>query len=256
MNILFLGDVVGKVGRQIVDDQLSFIKEKYKIDFTIVNGENSAHGKGITTKIYKNFKNIGVDVVTLGNHAFSKSEIKLSINECKDLVRPANIEPLNVGNSVIVKQCKNKTIAIINLCGKVFMDACIESPFDAMNKILSKLKADIIFVDLHAEATSEKVTFFEYYKNKVTAVVGTHTHVQTADERIKYGCAFITDAGMCGAYDSVLGRDIEEVFDLNIRKIPSRFKPAEGPGILCGVVISIDDNTNRATKIERIQIRP
>ena len=157
---------------------------------------------------------------------------------------------------MLIKTKFNKKIAVINLCGQVFIDNCVESPFDALNKVLSTLVADIIIIDLHAEATSEKVTFFEYFKSKLTAVLGTHTHVQTADERIKDGCAFITDVGMCGAYNSVLGRDIEEVFDLNIRKIPSRFKPAEGPAILCGVIIQIDDKTNRAVNIKRIQIRP
>ncbi|NLC96602.1 MAG: TIGR00282 family metallophosphoesterase [Erysipelotrichaceae bacterium] len=256
MNILFLGDVVGKAGRQIVNDKLSLIQNQYEIDFTIVNGENSAHGKGITTKIYKNFKRLNVDVVTLGNHAFSKREIIDHLDECSDLIRPINIEPSDIGKGIIIKKYKDKKIAIINLCGKVFMDSTTSNPIDVMNKILSKLVADIIIVDLHAEATSEKITFFEYFKSKLTAVIGTHTHVQTADERIKDGCAFITDVGMCGAYDSVLGRDIEEVFDLNIRKIPSRFKPAEGPAILCGVIINIDDNTNRAISIKRIQIRP
>ena len=256
MNILFLGDVVGKAGRQIVNDKLSLIQNQYEIDFTIVNGENSAHGKGITTKIYKNFKRLNVDVVTLGNHAFSKREIIDHLDECSDLIRPINIEPSDIGKGIIIKKYKDKKIAIINLCGKVFMDSTTSNPIDVMNKILSKLVADIIIVDIHAEATSEKITFFEYFKSKLTAVIGTHTHVQTADERIKDGCAFITDVGMCGAYDSVLGRDIEEVFDLNIRKIPSRFKPAEGPAILCGVIINIDDNTNRAISIKRIQIRP
>ena len=256
MNILFLGDVVGKAGRQIVDEKLSLLKKEYRIDFTIVNGENSAHGKGITNKIYNNFKNIGVDVITLGNHAFAKREIIEHIGECSDLIRPINIEPKEIGNGMLIKTKFNKKIAVINLCGQVFIDNCVESPFDALNKVLSTLVADIIIIDLHAEATSEKVTFFEYFKSKLTAVLGTHTHVQTADERIKDGCAFITDVGMCGAYNSVLGRDIEEVFDLNIRKIPSRFKPAEGPAILCGVIIQIDDKTNRAVNIKRIQIRP
>ena len=256
MNILFLGDVVGKAVRQIVDEKLSLLKKEYRIDFTIVNGENSAHGKGITNKIYNNFKNIGVDVITLGNHAFAKREIIEHIDECSDLIRPINIEPKEIGNGMLIKTKFNKKIAVINLCGQVFIDNCVESPFDALNKVLSTLVADIIIIDLHAEATSEKVTFFEYFKSKLTAVLGTHTHVQTADERIKDGCAFITDVGMCGAYNSVLGRDIEEVFDLNIRKIPSRFKPAEGPAILCGVIIQIDDKTNRAVNIKRIQIRP
>ncbi|NLP22822.1 MAG: TIGR00282 family metallophosphoesterase [Erysipelotrichaceae bacterium] len=256
MKILFLGDVVGKAGRRIVNEKLSLLKKEYNIDFTIINGENSAHGKGITHKIYNNFKNVGVDVITLGNHAFSKREIIEHLDDCPDLIRPLNIEPKDVGKGIIIKEVLDKKIAVVNLCGNVFIDNCTESPFDVFEKVLPEIEADIIIVDLHAEATSEKVTFFEYYKDKITAVLGTHTHVQTSDERIKDGCAFITDVGMCGAYDSVLGRDIEEVFDLNIKKIPSRFKPAEGPAILCGVIIDIDDNTNRAINIKRIQIRP
>lgn len=256
MKILFLGDVVGKVGRNAVINNLSFLKEKYKIDFTIVNGENSAHGKGITTKIYKNFKNIGVDVVTLGNHAFAKKEIMESLYDCSDLVRPVNLEPTGIGRNFVIKECLGKKIAVVNICGSVFMDKVVETPYDSMGRLLSIIKADIIFVDFHGEATAEKAIFFEYFRDKLTAVIGTHTHIQTADERIKNGCAFISDAGMCGAYDSILGRDIEEVFNLQIKKEPSRFKPAEGDYIVCGVVIEIDEKTNRSVSIERIQIRP
>ncbi len=256
MKILFLGDVVGKVGREVVNSKLSFLKQKYDVDFTVVNGENSAHGKGITTRIYKNFKNMGIDVITLGNHAFAKREILDSIYDCSDMIRPINMEPVNIGRGYIVKEVKDKKIAVINLCGNAFMDNISESPYSTMERVLNRIQADIIFVDFHAEATAEKVTFFEYFKSKATVIVGTHTHVQTADERIKDGCAYISDVGMCGAYDSILGRDIEEVFNLQIRKQPSKFLPAIGEGILCGVVIEINDLTNRAIKIERIQIRP
>lgn len=256
MKILFLGDVVGKVGRDIVNTKLSFLKEKYSVDFTIVNGENSAHGKGITTKIYKSFKNMDVDIITLGNHAFSKREILDSLYDCTDLLRPVNLDPMNIGRSYTIKEIKRKKIAVINICGSAFMDNIVENPYQSMERILSRISADIIFVDFHGEATAEKVTFFEYFKDRITVVVGTHTHVQTADERVKNGCAFISDVGMCGAFDSILGRDIEEVFNLQIKKIPSKFKPAEGSAILCGVLIEIDDITNRALKIKRIQIRP
>lgn len=256
MKILFLGDVVGKVGREVVRNNLSFIKERYAIDFTILNGENAAHGKGITQKIYKFFKNIGVDVVTLGNHAFSKREIVDCIYDCKDLIRPYNMHPLGIGRSYTVKNINGKSVAVINLCGKIFIDKEVDDPYEAMQKILNSIEADIYFIDFHAEATAEKITFFEVYKDIATAIVGTHTHVQTADERVKNGCAYITDVGMCGGYDSVLGRDIEEVIDKQVFHKQTRFKPAETPAMLCGVVITIDDATNRAIEIERIQIRP
>lgn len=256
MKILFLGDVTARSGRDAVIAELSGLRQAYGADFTIVNGENAAHGKGITTKIYRALKEAGADLITLGNHAFSKSEIISGMDNCPDLIRPANLEPVDAGASWAVRTCRDKRIAVINLLGNIFMDCATESPFAAMDRILPEIQADVILVDLHAETTSEKQLFFHRYRQRVSAVIGTHTHVQTADERVLGGCAFISDVGMCGPYESIIGRSIEEVIARMIGQAQTRFTPAEGPAIICGVVIEIDDNTGRALSIERIQKRP
>ncbi|MBQ6532562.1 MAG: TIGR00282 family metallophosphoesterase [Solobacterium sp.] len=256
MRILFLGDVTARSGRDAVIAELPRLKQEYGADFTIVNGENAAHGKGITTKIYRALKEAGADLITLGNHAFSKSEIITGMGNCPDLIRPANLEPADAGSCWAVRTCQGRRIAVINLLGNIFMDCATESPFAAMDRILPEVQADAILVDLHAETTSEKQLFFHRYRQRVSAVIGTHTHVQTADERVLDGCAFISDVGMCGPYESIIGRSIEEVMARMIDQTQTRFTPAEGPAIICGVVIEIDDNTGRARSIERIQKRP
>jgi len=256
MNILFIGDIVGASGRQALFENLDRLKKEYNIDFTIVNGENSAHGKGITKKIYDSFVNAGIDVVTMGNHTFSKNDIYQFIDDAKVLVRPANMLPTDVGQAAVIVEHNGKRVFVCNLSGQVFMDQVTESPFTAMDKLLRQYKADIKIVDLHAEATSEKIAFMHKYHNDVAMIVGTHTHVQTADEMVFEGCAFISDVGMTGAYYSVIGRDVEETLERMTTGVKTRFKVAENDGILCGVVVTIDDSTNRATNIERIQIRP
>jgi 2',3'-cyclic-nucleotide 2'-phosphodiesterase len=256
MRILFLGDVVAKSGRQIVEERLPSLINETGCDFVIVNGENAAHGKGITVKIYNAIKNAGADVITLGNHAFSKGEIKLHLDECPDMVRPYNLEPKDIGQSYCIRECNGKKIAVVNILGSVFMDCATDEPIYSMNKLLNKIHADMIFVDLHAEATSEKELFLRMFSDKCIAIVGTHTHIQTADEKVYKGCAFITDVGMCGPYDSILGRDTDEIIAHNVYKEPTRFTPSESKAMLCGVIIDIDDSTNRATHIQRIQERP
>ncbi|MBQ6451568.1 MAG: TIGR00282 family metallophosphoesterase [Solobacterium sp.] len=256
MKILFLGDIVGKSGRSAVSARLLSLRTELQADLVIVNGENAAHGKGITTKIYRELKTAGADVITLGNHAFSKGEIKAQLDQCPDMIRPANMEPEDIGISWIVKEVCGKRVAVVNLLGSIFMDAATESPFAAMDRILPGIDADIIFVDLHAEATSEKEIFLHVYKDIVTAVIGTHTHVQTADEQIRDGCAYLSDAGMCGSFVSILGRDIDEVLQRTLNNQKTHFMPSEGPAILCGCLIETDDDTNRAVRITRIQERP
>lgn len=256
MRILFLGDVFAKSGRNAVVERLPLLKADYNCDFVIVNGENAAHGKGITKKIYQSLMDAGADVVTLGNHAFSKSEIKESIETCASLVFPKNIEHEGNVPSYIIKEVKGKKVAVTNILGQVFMDCATTSPLEAMEDLLDEIDADIIIVDLHAEATSEKELFLRVYAHEVTAVIGTHTHVQTADEKIFEGCAFISDVGMCGPYDSVIGRDAEEIIRKIIKNEKTHFTPGDGEAIICGCVIDIDDETNRATNIIRIQERP
>lgn len=256
MNILFIGDIVGKSGRGAVYARLPFLKEKYQIDLTIANGENTAHGKGITEKLYHELLDQGIDVITLGNHAFSKADILSFIDKSERLVRPLNLIPTEYGKGFIDVVVKNKTVRVINLCGSVFMDNIYESPFVSMQSVVETSKDKIVIVDLHAEATSEKIAFTYMFKNTCTAVLGTHTHVQTADERLIDGCAFISDVGMSGPYNSIIGRDIHEVLNRFSGTISKTFTVAEGPSVVSAVVIEVDDITNRAVRIERIQIRP
>lgn len=255
MKILFLGDIVAKSGRNAVMEQLPKLQKEYGIDFTIVNAENAAHGKGITAKIYRALKASGVDVITLGNHAFSKECIIKDMDDFEDMVRPINMEPYTAGYKFVVRQCKGHKIAVVNVLGKVFIDNCSEDPIETLDALLAKLKADTIIVDFHAEATGEKEIMFEVFKDRCTAILGTHTHVQTADEKVEHGCAYITDVGMCGPYRSILGRDIEEVLARSVRHEKTHYTPADTPSVVCGVVIDVNEE-GRATSIERIQIRP
>lgn len=256
MNILFLGDIVAESGCRAVISCLPALREKYHADFIVANGENAADGKGITRQIYESLIQAGIDVVTLGNHAFSHREIMSGFNELHSLVKPENLEPVGRGQSFVVRECLGRRIAVANILGAVFMNAAGGDPFLSMNRLLERIQADIILVDFHAEATSEKEIFYRLFRSEVTAVIGTHTHVQTADEKIVDGCAFISDVGMCGPYDSVLGRDPEEIMANVYFGSNARYRPAEGPSIISAVLIGIDDATDRAVSIERIQIRP
>ena len=259
MKILFFGDIVGRKGREVVIDNLLFIKEKYGIDLTIANGENSAHGKGITSKIYNSFINAGIDVITLGNHAFSKAEILDHLDYLDRLVCPYNheLKPANALDYVIVS-VKGLRVCVMNVLCAGMMNNVIKSPYESLDYLLKETenKADIFFVDLHGESTAEKRIVAEYYKNRVQAVIGTHTHVQTADERIIGKLAFISDAGMCGVYDSIIGRDIDECIKANILKEATHYTIAEGPALLNAVIIEIDEKEKRAVSIERLYIKP
>lgn len=256
MRILFLGDCVGKKGREVIRDLLSSLKKEYSIDFTIVNGENSAHGKGITKKIYNEFLSLGVDAITMGNHTYSKKEIYESIDSMDKLIVPENIND-KVGKGYRIFDVNNKKLCVANILGIALMGDYMSDPFVSFGDILNKTDADIYFVDFHGEATAEKRIFAEYFGKFVQVVVGTHTHIQTADEDILHGdTAFISDVGMCGPYDSIIGRDIDESINRMVNKEMTRYTMAESEAILCGVVIEIDDNTNKPISIERIQIRP
>lgn len=256
INILFIGDIVGSSGRSIVKDKITLLKQQYEIDYIIANGENAAHGKGLTKKIYDQLMAMGIDMLTMGNHTFSKKEI-FDFIEDANIVRPVNMEPLHIGKATRVVDIKGKKVAISNLSGEVFMHDVVDSPFAAMEDILDDVTADIHVVDLHAEATSEKIAFAYYFAQDVKAVVGTHTHVQTADERIiESGCAVISDLGMCGAYTSVLGRDVDEILTRFTSDEKTKYTLAQGPAIFCGALISFDEKTCRAVDITRIQIRP
>ena len=259
MRILFIGDIVGKSGRDIVSSLLYSLKVEYDIDLTIANGENAAHGKGITFKIYRQFINDGIDYVTLGNHAYSKSEMNEHLEEMDNLIVPYNHSKREKGNCYKIIEIGGLKICLTNILGSVLIGEASLGPFEAMEAILEETRdqdIDFYFVDLHAETTAEKRLFAEYYKDVAKIIVGTHTHVQTADERMIEDCAFISDVGMCGAYESIIGRDIEESIASRIRHEKTRYTIAEGDAIFCGVIIEVDELKKIPISIERIQIRP
>lgn len=259
MKILFIGDIVGKSGRDIVSSLLFTIKAENNIDITIANGENSAHGKGITSKIYRQFLNSGIDYITMGNHTYSKSEINDYMFELDRLIVPYNHVKRTTDNYYKIIEFNNIRFCLTNILGSVLIGESSSDPYLAFKEVLNNtkhLKPDFYFVDLHAETTAEKRLFMEYFNEYTGAVIGTHTHVQTADEDIIHDCAFISDVGMCGAYDSVIGRAVNETIEANINKEATVYSIAEGPGIFCGVVIEFDEISKKPISIERIQIRP
>lgn len=256
MKILFIGDIVGSSGRNIVLDKIEDLKKQYQPDLIIANGENSAHGKGITKKIYNSFINAGINCITLGNHSFSKEILLTYIDELENLVRPYNLFPLNKGNNYKVYNVLDKKVCVCNIMCEAFMDNVAFSAFQSMDEILEKVEADYYIVDLHGETTAEKITFAHFYSNTVSAIFGTHTHVQTNDDRIINNLAYITDVGMCGAIDSVIGRDLNEVIDNMVYKMKTKYTVAIGPAILSGIFVEYDDNTKKPIKIEKIRIEP
>ncbi len=253
MNILFIGDVVGRPGRNYLAKNLQKLVKDNDIDFTIANGENSAGGVGITKSTYDELLGMGIDMITLGNHSWAKKEIFEFIEEADKLVRPANYPQNTPGKGFRITEKSGKRIAVVNLCGRVYMD-CIECPFKIVDEILEEIKdkADIIIVDFHAEATSEKLAMGWYLDGRVKAVLGTHTHVQTSDERVlPGGTAYITDTGMTGPRDSILGVEKDIVIRKFITGMPARFEVASGETVLGAVKIVLDDN-NDVTGINRI----
>lgn len=259
MKVLFIGDIVGKSGRDIVSSLLYSLKTENNIDLVIANGENSAHGKGITNKIYKELINEGVDYITMGNHTYSKSEINDHIEDMDRLVVPYNHSKRTTDNYFKIISYKGIKFCLTNILGNALMGESNLSPYESFEKVIEQTKdlnPDFYFVDLHAETTAEKRVFAEYFKDIAKVVVGTHTHVQTADERMIDDCAFISDVGMCGSYDSVIGRDIEESILANINHEQTHYNIAEGEALFCGVIIEIDDKLKKPISIERLQIRP
>ena len=256
MKILAVGDIVGSAGINELKQKLKKIKEEEKIDFVIVNGENSAEGMGITEKNFKDITSLGVDCITMGNHTWGKKDIFKFIDSPK-IIRPANYPEGVVGKGYNIYTCKGKKIAVMNLIGRVDINILTENPFLEANKIIDKIKneVDMIFVDFHAEATAEKIALGYYLDRKVTAVFGTHTHVQTADEKIlPNGTAYITDIGMTGPKYSVIGMNIQASIKRFETALPERYKIAEGECILNGVIFDVDDTTSKVKKIDKIYI--
>lgn len=257
MRILFIGDVVGSIGRQAISEYVPQLKKKYRPQVTIVNGENAASGRGITEKIYKGFLQDGADVVTLGNHAWDNRDLFEFIDDAKKLVRPANFPGSVPGVGVVYTKVNQLELAVINLQARTFMVA-LDDPFTKMDEILAQVgeRTPFIFVDFHGEATSEKQAMGWYLDGRVSAVVGTHTHVQTNDARIlPQGTAYLTDVGMTGPYDGVLGMKKEAVIEKFITALPRRFEVVDsGRSLLSACVIDLDDQTGRAKKIQAFQI--
>ncbi|MFQ5605073.1 MAG: TIGR00282 family metallophosphoesterase [bacterium] len=257
VRILFIADIVGKPGLEIASKITPSVKEKYKIDFCIANGENGCNGKGLTQKIARNYFNVGIDVITSGNHIWYNKDIYEMLQNSDRILRPLNYPDGNYGHgSTIVEMTEGVKIAVVNLQGRTYLYS-IDCPFRrglAEVKRIQKF-TKIIFVDFHAEATAEKVAMGWYLDGKVSALVGTHTHIQTADEKIlPEGTAYITDAGMTGPYDSVLGMKKEIAINRFIRQTPSRYLTAENDLKFCAVVVSIAAETGKATSIERLSL--
>jgi hypothetical protein len=256
LKILAIGDLVGTKGVNELKTRLKEIKEKENIDFVIVNGENSAEGFGINEKIFNDIIAQGVDVITMGNHTWGKKEIFKFIDNPK-IIRPANYPEGVAGKGYNIYKCKNKKIAVINLLGRAETNVLAENPFLTARKIVDEIKnkVDMIFIDFHAEATGEKIPLGYFLDGEVTAVYGTHTHVQTADEKIlPKGTAYITDIGMTGPEHSVLGMDIEVAIKRLTTCLPERYKIAEGECIFNGVIFETDDRTLKVINIKRINI--
>ena len=257
MKILAVGDIVGSAGINKLKTKLKEVREKENIDFVIVNGENSAEGMGITEKNFNDIISQGVDVITMGNHTWGKKDIFKFIDNSK-IIRPANYPEGVVGKGYNIYKCNDKKIAVINLIGRVDINILTENPFLRAKKIIEKIQnqVDMIIVDFHAEATAEKIALGYYLDGKVTAVFGTHTHVQTADEKIlPNGTAYITDIGMTGPEHSVIGMDIKASIKRFETTLPERYKIAEGECIFNGVIFEVDDKTSKITSIKRINNR-
>lgn len=251
--ILFLGDVVGKPGRQAVKEGLPSLIDTYQPLFTIVNGENAAGGLGITPEIAAEIHKAGADLITLGNHAFNKRDIGPYLETDRRIARPYNMPKRTPGRGTATIERDGIQLCVVNLCGRVFMDS-FDDPFAAMDEIIESLTTPHLLVDFHAEATSEKIAMGWHLDGRASAMVGTHTHVQTADERLLPGeTAYITDVGMCGPSNSVLGMDRHIILQRFKTSLPQKFEVANTPGVLCGVVIDVQKETGRAQDIRRIQ---
>lgn len=254
MNVLFIGDVVGECGRAFLFKHLPRLKQENKIDFTIVNGENSAKGNGISPESAEALFSAGANIISTGNHIWHKKEINDYLENNRYIIRPANYPKQCVGRGYTLFDCGKYSVCVINLLGAVFMDP-IDSPFETADRILEEIKGETkyIIIDIHAEATSEKKALGCYLDGKVSAVLGTHTHTQTADEQIlPLGTAYISDIGMTGAFHSILGVKSDIVVKKFLNRQPVHFEQATGEAIFNAVIIVLDENSGKAISIERI----
>ncbi|HEX3320840.1 MAG TPA: TIGR00282 family metallophosphoesterase [Terriglobales bacterium] len=261
MRILFIGDIFGRPGRTIVREKLAGLVKEHQADLIIANGENAAAGFGITPPLVEELFDMGIDVITTGNHIWDKREIVEYFQSAngnphspaRRVLRPANYPAGMPGSGLYEGRKANVPYAVMNLQGRVFMTSN-DDPFRKADELLKTIEAKVIFVDLHAEATSEKIAMGWYLDGRVTAVVGTHTHIPTADEHVlPNGTAYVTDVGMTGPYDSVIGVKKELVIGKFLNNMPVRFEAATGDVRLCGILVDCDEKTGRARKIERIK---
>ncbi len=255
LTILFLGDVVGEPGRSAVIARLADLKRQWRLDFAIVNGENAAAGRGITPRITIDLLRGGVSVITTGDHIWDQKEIVPFIETEPRLLRPLNYPTGAPGAGTIVLETAKGKIGVINVQARTFMQPILENPFPLLDAAVAQMRAEtpVIIVDAHGETTSEKIAIGRYLDGRVSAVLGTHTHVQTADEQIfENGTAFLCDAGMCGPVRSILGRAIEPIVERFISNLPAPFPVAQGATRLRGALLEIDETTGRALRITRV----
>jgi 2',3'-cyclic-nucleotide 2'-phosphodiesterase len=256
LRLLFLADVFGSPGRRAVEERLPALREELAADFCVVNGENAADGRGLTPKLADRLLAAGADVVTLGNHVWARDEIGAYLAQSERVIRPANVASGSPGRALAVAPAADGTpVAVLNIMGWLFLDVPV-GPFEVLDELVDEARrqAAVVLVDLHAEATSEKVAIARWLDGRVTAVIGTHTHVQTSDARVQPGgTAAITDAGMTGPHDSVIGVEAELAIRRMRTGMPVRFRPAEGGVRLEGVVVHCDAD-GRATAIETVRI--
>jgi len=256
MKILFIGDIVGKPARMYLKEILTKVRKDLEVDFVIANGENAAGGSSITPDTAGDIFSAGVDVITSGDHIFKKKEAR-EVLDTRDLIRPLNYGDLADGRGYIIKEVGGVKIGVINLIGRVFMQP-VDCPFKAVRSILEDVKkeAKIVFVDIHAEATSEKVALGHFLSGKVSAVLGTHTHIPTADEKIIDNfTAYISDVGMTGSCDSVIGREKHQVIERFITNMPLRFNLAQGDIRMQAVLVEVDKESGKALSIERVEYK-
>ena len=259
IRVLMLGDVIGNIGRAMFQKHIQSIKEQYSIDAVIVNGENSnSNGRGITARIAKFFKHNGADVITTGNHIWNQRDIISYVSEHTDVLRPANFPSECPGVGVTTFNCQGVEVAVMNLQGRVFMHESLDCPFKTADSILTYLKhkTNIVLVDFHAETTAEKLAFGYYLDGKVSCVVGTHTHVPTADERIMpQGTAYVTDLGMNGAMHSIIGFQKDAIIQKFKSQMPTRFMvETKPPIVMTGIWVEINCKTGKAIQVQRVKV--
>ncbi|MBO8413875.1 MAG: TIGR00282 family metallophosphoesterase [Firmicutes bacterium] len=256
MNILFIGDIVGKIGRRMLKEYLPNIRKEHHIDLVIANGENVTHGKGLSSNHYKELIEDGVDCITMGNHHFRVKEILEHPERYPLMIRPANFSKYVPGSGTIVFSVKGKTVRITNIIGKVFIDGADANPFQTLDEIVASSSEDIHIVDFHAEASAEKIAMAMAFDGKITALLGTHTHVQTNDPRfLSKGTFELTDVGMCGGSQTIIGVNKEEVIYKNFSGIPQMFQlPSDGIGQCNSILLKISEETNKVTNFEFINV--